>query len=122
LGQAARSVHWLVGDITEVELEGSAYSMWHDRAVFHFLTSPQQRVEYVRQVAHAVEHGGQVIVSAFGPDGPTRCSGLDLTRYDAESLHGQFGARFRLVESSQELHRTPFRTTQQFLYSYCRVE
>jgi hypothetical protein len=58
----------------------------------------------------------------FGPEGPTKCSGLDVIRYDAESLHEQFGARFRLVESTKELHRTPFGTTQQFLYCYCKVE
>jgi hypothetical protein len=63
-----------------------------------------------------------LIVSTFGPEGPTQCSGLDLIRYDAESLHDEFGARFRLVDSSKELHETSFGTTQQFLYCYCRVE
>jgi len=62
-----------------------------------------------------------VIVSTFGPEGPTKCSGLEVMRYDAESLHGEFGGRFRLVESSQELHQTPFGTAQQFLYCYCRA-
>src|SRR6266849_779032 len=83
---------------------------------------PEQRVAYVRNVAHAVRPGGHVIVSTFGPEGPTKCSGLDVIRYDAESLHDQFGVRFRLVESSKELHRTPFGTTQQFLFCYCKVE
>jgi len=77
---------------------------------------------YVRQVVRAVKSRGHVIVSTFGPEGPTECSGLDAMRYDATSLHGEFGARFRLVESSKELHQTPFGTTQQFLYCYCRVE
>ena len=63
-----------------------------------------------------------MIVSTLGPDGPTKCSGLDVIRYDADSLHNEFGASFRLVESSKELHETPFGTTQQFLYCYCRVE
>lgn len=88
----------------------------------HFLTSIEQRVAYVRNAARAVKMGGHVIVGTFGPEGPTRCSGLDVMRYDAEALHDQFGTRFRLVESSKELHRTPFGTTQQFLYCYCRVE
>jgi 2-polyprenyl-3-methyl-5-hydroxy-6-metoxy-1,4-benzoquinol methylase len=122
LGSAAERVRWLVGDIVETELEPRAYDLWHDRAVFHFLTTPEQRVAYVRQVTRAVKPGGHVIVSTFGPEGPTKCSGLEVVRYDAESLHGEFGERFRLVESSKELHQTPFGTTQQFLYCYCRLE
>jgi len=122
LGQIASRVRWLVADVTQVELEPRAYDVWHDRAVFHFLTLPEQRSAYVRQVVLSVKPGGYVIVSAFGPEGPTKCSGLDVVRYDAESLHEEFGTRFRLVESSKELHETPFGTTQQFLYCYCRVE
>ena len=122
LGERAKEVHWIVADITRVDLEAQAYDVWHDRAVFHFLTSPQQRADYVRQVAQSVRSGGYVIVSTFGPDGPTKCSGLDVVRYDADSLHEEFGARFRLVESSKEIHQTPFGTTQQFLYCYCHVE
>jgi 2-polyprenyl-3-methyl-5-hydroxy-6-metoxy-1,4-benzoquinol methylase len=121
LGSAADQVRWLAADITEVELEPRAYDLWHDRAVFHFLTLPEQRTAYVRQVARSVRPGGHVIVGAFGPEGPTKCSGLEVVRYDAESLHREFGASFRLLESSTELHRTPFDTTQQFLYCYCRV-
>jgi 2-polyprenyl-3-methyl-5-hydroxy-6-metoxy-1,4-benzoquinol methylase len=122
LGNAAERVHWLVADITKVNLEPSAYDVWHDRAVFHFLTAPSDRLSYVRQVAHAVKPGGHVIVSTFGPEGPTRCSGLDVVRYDAGSLHREFGAHFRLLESFTEIHRTPFGTSQQFLCCYCRVE
>ncbi len=122
LGERAKGVLWIVGDITQVELEPRAYDVWHDRAVFHFLTAQEQRTAYVRQVTRAVRSGGYVIVSTFGPEGPTKCSGLDVVRYDADSLHGEFGARFRLVESSKEVHETPFGTAQQFLYCYCRVE
>ena len=121
LGSAAEQVHWLVGDITEIELEQGAYDVWHDRAVFHFLTAPEHRIAYVRRVARSVKPGGHVIVSTFGQEGPTKCSGLEVVRYDAGSLHGEFGERFRLVESSKELHHTPFGTTQQFLYCYCRI-
>ena len=64
------------------------------------------------------EYTRKMLVSAFGPEGPSKCSGLDVMRYDADSLHAEFGARFRLMESSKELHRTPLGTTQQFLYCY----
>jgi 2-polyprenyl-3-methyl-5-hydroxy-6-metoxy-1,4-benzoquinol methylase len=122
LGSAAEQVRWLEGDILKIELEPRAYDLWHDRAVFHFLTTPAQRIAYVRQVANAVRSGGHVIVCTFGPEGPTKCAGLEVMRYDSESLHDEFGGRFRLVESSKELHKTPFGTTQQFLHSYCRLE
>jgi 2-polyprenyl-3-methyl-5-hydroxy-6-metoxy-1,4-benzoquinol methylase len=122
LGSAAEQVRWLVADITEFALEPRAYDLWHDRAVFHFLTAREQRIAYVRQVARSVKPGGHIIVSTFGSEGPTKCSGLEVMRYDAGSLHGEFGARFRLVESSKELHHTPFGTTQQFLYCYCRID
>jgi len=122
LRSAADQVRWIVADITQIELEPRAYDLWHDRAVFHFLTAPDQRAAYVRQVARSVRPGGHVIVSTFGPEGPSKCSGLEVMRYDAESLHREFGVRFGLVESSTELHRTPFETTQQFLYCYCRID
>jgi hypothetical protein len=122
VGDASGRVHWLVADVTQNDLLASRYDVWHDRAVFHFLTSPDDRVAYVRQVAHAVKNGGHVIVSTFGPEGPTKCSGLEVVRYDAKSLHREFGVHFRLLGSSKELHQTPFGTTQQFLYCYCRVE
>jgi len=122
LGSAAEGVQWVTADIVEDQLAPNAYDVWHDRAVFHFLTTLDQRVAYVRQVARAVRPGGHVIVSTFGLDGPTRCSGLEVVRYDADSLHAEFGVRFRLLDSIKELHNTPFGTTQQFLYCLCRVE
>lgn len=122
LGDAAERVRWLVADITQAKLELSAYDVWHDRAVFHFLTAAADRRAYVRQVVRTVRRGGHIIVSAFGPEGPTRCSGLDVVRYDAESLHAEFGANFRLVSSSQQMHETPFGTTQQFLYCHCVLQ
>jgi 2-polyprenyl-3-methyl-5-hydroxy-6-metoxy-1,4-benzoquinol methylase len=122
LGSASEQVGWLTGDILEIELEPHAYDLWHDRAVFHFLMTSESRVAYVRQVSRAVKPGGHVIISTFGSEGRTKCSGLEVMRYDAESLHGEFGRQFRLVESSNELHETPFGTTQQFLYCYCRID
>jgi SAM-dependent methyltransferase len=115
LSDAAKRVCWLVADITQAELEPAAYDVWHDRAVFHFLTTVADRRAYVRQVVRSVRRGGHVIISAFGTEGPTRCSGLEVVRYDAGSLHAEFGANFRLISSSRQLHETPFGTTQQFL-------
>jgi SAM-dependent methyltransferase len=122
LGPAAERVRWLTADIAKSELALNAHDVWHDRAVFHFLTANDQRAAYVRQVARAVKPGGHVLVSTFGPEGPTKCSGLEVVRYDADSLHAEFGVRFRLLDSFKELHHTPFGTTQQFLYCLCRVE
>jgi 2-polyprenyl-3-methyl-5-hydroxy-6-metoxy-1,4-benzoquinol methylase len=121
LAGVAQQVSWVVADIAQVQLEAQAYDVWHDRAVFHFLTESEQRNAYVRQVVPSVRRGGHVIVSTFGPEGPTKCSGLDVVRYDAASLHDQFGVRFDLVESSKEIHHTPFGLEQQFVYCYCVV-
>jgi 2-polyprenyl-3-methyl-5-hydroxy-6-metoxy-1,4-benzoquinol methylase len=122
LGPAWEGVQWITADIVNGELPPKTYDVWHDRAVFHFLTAMDQRVAYVRQVARAVKPGGHVIVSTFGPEGPTKCGGLEVVRYDAMSLHAEFGVHFRLLDSIKELHTTPFGTTQQFLYCLCRVE
>lgn len=122
LGEKAGLVQWIAADITEVELPRKKYDVWHDRAVFHFLTQAEQRIAYVRQVAKSVKTGGTVIVATFGPNGPDTCSGLSTVKYNAESLHDEFGTSFKLIESSIEEHETPFGTTQQFLYCYCRIE
>jgi len=121
LGARAAAVTWLAADITKAALPARGYDLWHDRAVFHFLTRAEDRAAYVRQVAASVKTGGYVIVATFGPEGPEKCSGLDVVRYDTGSLHEQFGAGFRLLDSATELHQTPFGTTQQFLYCMCRV-
>ncbi len=122
LGQDGERVRWLAADITRVSLPRHSFDVWHDRAVFHFLTHAEDRAAYVRNVLDAMRPCGHVIVSTFGPEGPTRCSGLDVIRYDSESLHTEFGGGFRLIESSKELHYTPWGAAQQFLYCYCRVE
>ncbi len=122
LGEKANQVTWLAADITKIDLPEHCYDVWHDRAVFHFLTEPAQRTAYIRQVARSVKPGGYVIVATFGPEGPLKCSGLDVVRYDADALHDEFGADFRLTESATELHQTPFGTTQQFVYCLCKME
>lgn len=122
LGEVSERIRWLCADVTRMVLPLRAYDVWHDRAVFHFLTQAEERRSYVGNVTLAVKPGGHIIVSTFGPKGPNKCSGLDVVRYDAASLHQEFGRRFRLVESSKELHRTPFGTTQQFLYCHFTLE
>jgi len=122
LGVVADGVEWMAGDITTIDLPSTIYDVWHDRAVFHFLTEPTQRTAYVEKVRKSVKPGGHVIIGTFGTEGPTKCSGLSVQRYSAESLHEEFGRRFRLIDSIHEMHETPFGTTQQFLYCFCVVE
>ncbi|MBZ0091789.1 MAG: class I SAM-dependent methyltransferase [Sulfuricellaceae bacterium] len=122
LGAQGEKVQWLEADITRAELPHHYYDVWHDRAVFHFLTGADDRQHYVERVLHAVKPGGHIIMACFGPDGPLQCSGLDTVRYSPDRLHGEFGAPFRLVNSASEDHRTPFGKEQQFVYCYCRVE
>ena len=120
LGEVASRVQWLVGDITQIALPVHAFDVWHDRAVFHFLTRPEDRQAYVDTVLRAVKPGGHVIVATFAEDGPLECSGLPVMRYGPTELHAQFGAPFALVKHEREEHHTPFGTVQKFVYCYCR--
>jgi SAM-dependent methyltransferase len=116
LGRHATDVTWVAADITRVDLSPAHFHVWHDRAVFHFLTEPDDRRRYVEQVRRAVAPGGYVVIATFGADGPQRCSGLPTARYDAEALHAEFGDEFQIVDRRQELHRTPGGIDQQFVY------
>lgn len=120
LGARAQGVEWIAGDITAVPLPAARYDVWHDRAVFHFLTDAADRARYVAQVLRAVKPGGHVIVAAFGPGGPLQCSGLDVVRYAPDALHAEFGAAFRLERHETEVHHTPAGKDQEFVYCYCR--
>jgi len=119
--QAAR-VNWIEADITQADLSQHTYDVWHDRAVFHFLTQAADRQHYIAAVRKSVRKGGHVIVATFAPDGPDRCSGLEVVRYSPESLHAEFGAGFQVVNSTSETHHTPFGTEQKFIYCYCRMD
>jgi SAM-dependent methyltransferase len=121
LGAFAESVNWLEADITTVALPRQRFDLWHDRAVFHFLTDAIDRERYVHAVRNALRPGGHIIVATFGPDGPLRCSGLPVVRHSPDRLHDEFGAAFTLVEHASEDHETPFGTLQQFIYCYCRT-
>jgi SAM-dependent methyltransferase len=120
LGDNARRVSWVEADITAVDLPRQRYDLWHDRAVFHFLTDVAQRRAYVERVLQSVKPGGHVIVATFAEDGPDRCSGLPVMRYGADALHAEFGVPFELLEHSRETHHTPGGAVQQFVYCYCR--
>lgn len=120
LGGRAASVTFLAGDVTDIALPEHGFDIWHDRAVFHFLTDPVLRQKYVETAKRAVRPGGHVIVATFALDGPTQCSGLTVDRYDAASLHGAFGDGFELVDSINETHRTPWGSEQKFIYCTCR--
>lgn len=120
LGPKASQVHWLEANILEVKLPAQAYDVWHDRAVFHFLLTPEQRQVYVQNVLRAVKPGGLVIVATFGLEGPNMCSGLPVMQYDPETLHQQFGDPFILLGHEEESHKTPAGKIQQFVYCLCR--
>jgi len=122
MGQNANRIQWYCADITQASLPEAYFDIWHDRAVFHFLTKQSDRDQYVERVKRSVKHGGYVIMATFGPEGPTQCSDLDVERYDIQKLHDQFGNSFELLQSSTEIHQTPMDTTQQFLYCFCRMK
>jgi len=122
LGGNSDQVNWIEADITEVVLPERHFDVWHDRAVFHFLTDPRARHKYVEAVLHSLKPGGHVIVATFGPNGPLQCSGLPIVRYSPESLHHEFGGQFLLIEHKEEAHVTPTGAVQQFIYCYCRKQ
>ena len=122
LGAKAARVRWIEADILNVDMPEAGYDIWHDRAVFHFLTDPDDRLRYVAQVRRSVRVGGHVLVATFAADGPQKCSGLEVARYSPAELHSQFGEEFRLLKSVSEDHVTPTGTTQKFVYCVCSVE
>lgn len=121
LGDDARRVKWIAADVRDVPLDGT-YTVWHDRAVFHFLTDAADRRAYVAQVERTVVPGGYVLIATFAEDGPATCSGLPVVRYSPASLHSEFGAAFRIVTTEHEDHHTPGGREQSFLYCLCRRE
>jgi SAM-dependent methyltransferase len=121
LAARAAQVHWLEADILSAALPPAAYDVWHDRAVFHFLTAQADRERYVEQVHASVRLGGHVLVATFAPEGPAKCSGLEVVRYAPGELHAQFGSDFDLLASEREDHETPWGAHQAFVYCLCRV-
>jgi len=116
LGTLAHPVHWIVGDVTHHEFPASHYALWHDRAVFHFLTDADEQSRYVAAIARAVRPGGFAVIGTFASDGPERCSGLPVARYDASTLAGMFAPAFTLITHSRDVHHTPSGNEQAFTY------
>jgi 2-polyprenyl-3-methyl-5-hydroxy-6-metoxy-1,4-benzoquinol methylase len=119
LGALGTRVQWVAADVTKWE-PSETYDVWHDRAALHFLTEPKDRVAYAERVHSAVRPGGHLIIGTFAPDGPERCSGLQVVRHDAASLSEMLGSEFDLIESRPYSHRTPTGATQRFQFSRFR--
>lgn len=121
LGQAADEIEWYEADVTQFD-PPHAFALWHDRAVFHFLTDAEDRRRYVRCLNQALVAGGSLIVAAFALDGPETCSGLKVVRYNEVSLAAEFGAGFKLMETESEVHWTPSGNQQKFgFYRFVKV-
>jgi 2-polyprenyl-3-methyl-5-hydroxy-6-metoxy-1,4-benzoquinol methylase len=115
IGRGADGVTWIAADVTRWEPR-QRYDVWHDRAAFHFLTDIDDRRAYVRCLTQALRPGGQAIIGTFSLEGPERCSGLPVVRYDARSLGDVLGPAFSLLETRDEEHRTPWGSSQQFQF------
>lgn len=119
MGDAAARISWIEADVRTHDF-GRRYELWHDRAVFHFMVSPADREGYLEVLRRTLRLGGHLVIATFGPQGPTRCSGLPVQRYSAEELEGVLGEDFELVSSSLATHSTPSGAGQQFLYAHFR--
>ena len=118
LGNASKQVKWIEADITDERLKELKIDLWHDRAVFHFLTEKDQRQRYMDNLKHILNKGGHVIIATFADDGPQKCSGLDICQYNEKSLVLELGDNFTLVSHHKETHQTPFNTKQNFIYCH----
>ena len=119
LGARAERVRWVVADVTEGPELGT-FDVWHDRAVFHFLTDPADRRSYVELARKTVPEGGHLVIATFADDGPKQCSNLDVCRYNARSVASELGEGFSLVREARETHTTPWGSTQPFFYGVFR--
>jgi 2-polyprenyl-3-methyl-5-hydroxy-6-metoxy-1,4-benzoquinol methylase len=121
LGDRASQVEWIVADITQRDSLGE-FDVWHDRAVFHFITDPEDRTHYVELLKRSLPIGGHFVVGTFARGGPDKCSGLPICQYDAATMQAELGPSFEPVECSEYLHTTPTGKPQQFFFgTYKRV-
>ena len=119
LGERAGRVGWITADVTDI-LGVGTFDVWHDRAVFQFLTDAAQRRKYVELAYRTVPDGGHLIIASFADDGPKRCSDLDVCRYNAGSMSAELGKSFSLIKEANETHMTPWNTSQAFFYGVFR--
>lgn len=119
LGNRAAHVRWLVADATTWE-PSEVHDVWHDRAAFHFLTEERDRDAYVTRLRRALKPGGYAIIATFALDGPEKCSGLPVVRYDASSLGKVLGQGFTLIGTRPDAHATPWGSAQSFQFSVFR--
>ena len=117
LGEHENRIQWLEKDITTYVAK-QKFDLWHDRAVFHFLTDAEDRLSYVKTISSSLRSGAHAIIATFNIDGPEKCSGLEIVRYSPESLSAVFSENFQLLETRIEEHKTPGGATQSFVY--CR--
>ncbi len=115
LGEKARAVKWIEADVTEF-VAPHQFDLWHDRAVFHFLTEATDRRKYVEVLERSLMVGGHLIIATFAAGGPTKCSGLNIVQYDAKKLQGELGRDFVFVEERALIHITPTKREQKFAY------
>ena len=120
LGARGEEITWLNGDITSIDLPGSHYELWHDRAAFHFLTEFDQQQSYRENLLNALKPGGHLIIGTFAPEAPPKCSGLLIQRYTHEKLSIVLGGEFELQRHDKELHVTPGGVEQMYLYCHFR--
>lgn len=121
LGSQATSAHWVVADATEWS-PPQRYAVWHDRATFHFLTDDATRTAYLARLNQALLPGGHAIIATFAPEGPERCSGLPVQRYDPDSLGRTLGPAFKRIHDQSHMHVTPGGKPQAFQFSVFRRE
>ncbi len=115
LGARAGTVEWFEADVTSFE-PPHRFGLWHDRAVFHFLTAADDRRGYLETLRRTLQPGGTVVISTFALDGPAKCSGLDVVRYDEQAMLAELGPEFQLQEVRRETHITPWQAEQRFIY------
>jgi len=118
-GALAGRIRWIVGDAIAADAVG-AVDLWHDRALFHFLADAGDRTRYAARISRAVVPGGHLVIGAFAPDGPERCSGLPVMRHDGASIAAAFAADFELIGETREEHLTPWGKPQRFAWAVLR--